>query len=418
MRRRIAVPLVCLALLPLAACDALFGPGRGDLPPELTTLPRALSVGEQEVIRASNRFAFDLLRETVSRTDSANVFLSPLSASMALGMTMNGARGTTLDGMRGALGFGDVALRDINESYRDLIALLRGLDRAVDTKIANSVWARAGFPFHDEFLETTRSYFDAQVTALDFAASDAAATINRWVDRNTNGRIKQIVDDPIDADVVMYLINAIYFKGDWRHRFDRGQTGDAPFTLADGSRTTVRMMRRTGPAYYHAELPGVQVLEQVYGRSAFAMTIVLPPPNVNVRDLVATLDEAQWNAWLEKLRENEVHVAMPRFRLEYGDALNEPLIALGMGAAFRRLPGTDFTGMSPRGLELYISDVRQKTFLDVHEEGTEAAAVTSVEMRVVSAPPSVVIDRPFILAIRERLSGTIVFLGMIGWPRA
>jgi serine protease inhibitor len=419
MRGIIRTAAVCGTLLSLTACESPFGPGKRGPEPELTSLPRALTVQEREVIRANNTFAFDILRETVRHEPaSPNVFLSPLSASMALGMTMNGARGETLDGMRTALGFGDLDAGAINQSYRQLIDLLRGLDRGVDMRIANSIWALAGFPFHEAFLQAARRYFDAEVTALDFGAPDAAAIINRWVDRSTAGRIKEIVDDPIGADVVMYLINAIYFKGDWRHRFDRSLTRDAPFQLADGRQTNVKMMHRDGPFLLHHAEGGVQVLELAYGRGAFAMTIVLPPAGVAVDALVAGLDARRWDEWVDGLRETSRPLGLPRFRLEYETLMNEPLVTLGMASAFGRVPGTDFTGMSPAGRSLFISNVKQKTFVDVNEEGTEAAAVTSVEMRVVSAPVPVLVDRPFIIAIRERLSGTILFLGTIGEPKS
>jgi serine protease inhibitor len=376
-------------------------------------------VAERQVIQASNTFAFDILRETVRQQPAANTFLSPLSASLALGMTMNGARGATLDGMRSTLGFEGMELTAIQQSYRDLIDLLLDLDDNVDMRLANSIWARQGFPFHDAFLQTNQQYFDAHTATLDFSAANASATINQWVDEHTGGKIKEIVPNPIPADIVMYLINAVYFKGDWRERFDRADTRDAPFTLAGGSKKTVRMMKRVGTVRYHEDAPaGVQIIELPYSRGAFAMTIVLPAANSDVNALVATLDAQRWNDWTDRLIEKKVDLSMPRFRIEYETTMNDPLVTLGMGAAFRRAPGTDFTGMSPRGLDLYISEVKQKTFVDVNEDGTEAAAATSVGIGVVCAcgPQTVVIDRPFVVALRERFSGTILFLGTIGSP--
>lgn len=417
MRRTLRSATLHGAMLALVACEAPTGPGNGQPEPELERLPRALTVAERDVIQANNTFAFGILRETVQRQPAPNIFLSPLSATLALGMTMNGARGVTLDGMRTALGFGAIELPAINQSYRDLIDLLLELDRGVDMRIANSIWTRQGFPFHEEFLQTNRSYFDARVTTLDFSAPNAASTINHWVDENTGGKIKEIVDDPIAPDVVMYLINAIYFKGDWRYRFDRAHTHDAQFTLADGTKKSVRMMLRVGRAMLHYDPVGrVHVLELLYARGAFAMTIVLPMPDVDLNALIAGLDAQRWQQWTGALTEADVHIALPRFRIEYETVMNEPLVALGMAAAFGLAPGTDFTGMSPRGKDLFISRVKQKTYVDVNEEGTEAAAVTSVEVRETSAPPAVVVDRPFLVALRERFSGTILFLGSIGDP--
>jgi serine protease inhibitor len=411
--------LLVLVLTSLGACSSSTGPREPGEP--LTELPRALSADEREVIRASNRFAFDILRETVveeaaSGGPSPNVFLSPLSASMALGMTMNGARGETLDGMRSALGFGAMGLESINASYRDVIDLLLGLDESVDMRIANSIWAKEGFPFHDAFFETARTYFDAEVGSLDFGSPTAAPTINDWVKEKTGDRIETIVPDPIPADIVMYLINAIYFKGDWREQFDRAQTRDQTFTRADGSTRTVPMMNRLGTMRFN-RTEDVSVVELAYGREAYAMTVVLPHEETELDALVASLDGERWDGWIEGLAEQRISLGLPRFRLEYETTMNEPLIRLGMERAFEE-GNADFTGMSPVGEDLFISSVVQKTFIDVNEEGTEAAAATSVGIGVVSAPPSVIVDRPFIVAIRERLSGTIVFLGVIGDPGA
>jgi serine protease inhibitor len=278
MRGTFRFVAVFSALLLPAACESPSEPG-GQAEPELKSLPRALSVAETQVIQANNSFAFDILRETIRHQPDANTFLSPLSASMALGMTMNGARGATLDGMRAALGFEGMELEASQQSYRDLIDLLLGLDDGVDMRLANSIWAREGFPFHEAFLQTNRQYFDAHTATLDFDAPTAAATINRWVDENTGGKIKDIIEPPIPEDIVMYLLNAVYFKGDWRERFERAATHDAPFTLADGSQKTVRMMRRVGTVRYHADASaGVQVAlrERLSGTILFLGTIGSP----------------------------------------------------------------------------------------------------------------------------------------------
>jgi serine protease inhibitor len=401
------------AVLLLASCELLSGPGE-EAP--LERLPRELSTAERAVIAGSNTFAFDILRETVARDDSPDIMLSPLSASMALGMTMNGARGPTFAGMRDALGFDELDPAAINTSYRDLMGMLLELDDAVDMRIANSVWMRSGFAFHDSFSQTVRTWFGAEVTTLDFDATDAAPTINRWVDRSTNGRISEIVDAPIPRDAVMYLINAIYFRGDWQQRFDRNLTQEAQFTRADGSTTTVPMMAREGGFQYYAD-GDVEVAELRYGRGAFVMNIVLPREGRTVDEVIETLDDARWQSWIGGLRETDMHLRMPKFRLEYETIMNEPLVALGMASAFGRTGDTDFTGLSPHGRDLYISTVKQKTFINVDEEGTEAAAVTSVEVRVVSMPPTMMVDRPFLVVIRERFGGAILFIGKIGDPR-
>lgn len=401
----------------LGGCETLMGPGRDGGPQPLERLPRQLSAQEQAVIRASNSFAFDIFRETVRDQPSANVLLSPLSASLALGMTMNGAVGETQDGMKGALGFGGQDMSGINEAYRALAELLLGLDGKVDMRIANSIWAREGFPVHEAFYDAARRYFDAEVTVMDFDRPDAADRIDGWVKQKTGGRIDEIAPRPIPAQAIMYLVNAIYFKADWTHRFDPRQTVDAAFQLEDGSTRTVKMMSRTGRvAHAYDAATGAAIAELPYSRGAYAMTLVLPPQGADIDQFIADLTEARWEGWLAGLNEGQASLSLPRFRLEYETVMNEPLVTLGMDLAFGRRPGTDFSGLSPAGRGLYISLVKQKTFMEVNEEGTEAAAATLVEISRTSGPPSLVFDRPFLVAVRERLSGTILFIARVGDP--
>ena len=411
MRLRGLLALVVLA----AACNDPSGPsGRT---PRITALPRALSAGEQTVIGASNAFGFGLLRELDKTRADSNIFMSPLSASMALGMTMNGAAGQTFDEMRTSLGFGTQPGAEINASYRSLIDLLRGLDRTVDFRIANSIWYRTGFPFEQTFLDESRQFFDAKVSGLNFDAPSAVPTINDWVNQSTNGKIPQIVEGPIAADVVMYLINAIYFNGSWTTRFDKSKTRNEPFTTIGGATAPIAMMRLTGSVRV-GETADAQVVDLPYGGDAFSMTILLPKQGKSVRDVVPSLTAASWQAAVGATSAREVELQMPKFTLRWEALLNDPLQALGMRQAFVG-GAADFTRMSrSTGDLLYISKVKQKSFVDVHEEGTEAAAVTSVEIRVVCAcgPQVIRIDRPFVFAIRERLSGTILFLGKIVRP--
>jgi serine protease inhibitor len=414
MRRSIVRLLAAAPLILAAGCDLLSGPGGGDTTP-LTELPRPLSVTECEVIRGSNDFAFGILRETLANGDEENIFLSPLSASMALGMTLNGARGETYDEMRDVLGFAGMQPAEVNAAYRDLIDLLLGLDRGVAVHIANGIFADDGFPFHAEFFELSRRYFDAEVATPNFHDPATLDLINNWVKRKTQDRIPTILDE-LDPDYVMFLINALYFKGDWREQFDPRRTAQASFTRRDGRTMNVNMMRADDHRVRVNWAEDATVLELPYGRDAFAMTIVLPNGDRSVDALVESLDPARWDAWIAGLADASITVGLPRFRLEYETMMNDPLITLGMGRAFGVTGRADFTGMSPRGHDLEIGMVIQKTFVDVNEVGTEAAAATAVGMRVTSMPPAVVVDRPFIVAIRERFSGTILFLGTIGAP--
>ena len=401
----------------VAACSDATGPsGRT---PRITELPRALSSGEQAVIGASNAFGFNLLRELDRTSADSNIFMSPLSASMALGMTMNGASGQTFDEMRSTLGFGAQPSAEINASYRSLIDLLRALDQTVDVRIANAIWYRTGFPFEAIFLDESTQFFDAKVAPLDFAAAAAVPTINDWVKASTNGKIDNIVDGPIPADVVMYLINAIYFNGAWTTRFDKSLTKPGQFTTVDGAAAPVAMMHRTDTVRV-GETADMQVVELPYGGGAFAMTILLPKPGGSIAATVASLSSDAWQSTAAAAIPQKVDLYMPKFSLRWDALLNDPLQSLGMRLAFQG-DVADFTRMSrAAGNELYISKVKQKAFVDVHEEGTEAAAATSVEISVTCTcgPPVIRIDRPFVFAIRERLSGTILFLGKIVRPPA
>ena len=381
------------------------GTAPGPIAP-ITSLPRTLSESESKVIAGSNEFAFDLFRTGNVDQHKANVFMSPLSASMALGMTANGANGETYDEMASALRLSGVTREDVGNGYKSLIALLRGLDPGTDFRIANSIWYEQAFPFNASFLEESKQYFDARVAALDFRSPSAVPTINSWVSEQTNNRIPSILDN-IAREEVMFLINAIYFKGIWQKQFDKSKTVDAPFHAADGTTATVRMMERGAGVQYTAKAE-YSAVDLPYGNSAFTMTVVLP--NGDIDTFAESFDQAKWNSLVGSFRESNLHVYLPRFRMEWKRTLNEDLQQLGMRLAFR---GADFTRMSPLGLDLFITRVVQKTFVDVDEEGTEAAAATMVGVGVVSMPPSFRADRPFLVVIRERFSGTILFIGKI-----
>lgn len=414
MRHSPASILIALFLLG-SGCE-LIGSASENGEKPLTSLPRDLSASERALVQGSNAFAFGFLREVGAVENRPNFFISPLSASMALGMTMNGAAGGTQAEMREALGFGEMTLEEINQSYRSLIDLLLNLDQDVDMRIANSLWLREGFPFRESFLTTTRDYFDATAKVLDFEDPASVSVINDWVDRSTNGRIEEMIDE-IARDAVLYLMNAIYFKGIWTMQFDPADTQTAPFQRSDGTTYDVQMMHASGVTASFAFTDAASILDLPYGRGAYTMTLALPTGDQTLEDLVTSLDEAQWNEWLDALGEGTLDLFLPRFRLEYELALNPPLKALGIQQAFDP-NAADFSTLSPAGDALYVHEVKQKTFLDVNEEGTEAAAVTSVEIRVTSAPPTFRVDRPFLLVIRERFSGTILFAGAIGAPES
>jgi serine protease inhibitor len=398
--------LVASALV-ISACRESTSPSPAPETP-LSALPRALSVSETKIVAASNEFAFDLFRTGNLAQHKTNVFISPLSASMALGMTANGANGATYDEMRTALRLGGATREDVNGGYQSLIALLEGLDPGTQFSIANSIWYEQTFPFNASFLDESKQYFDAQVQALDFRNPSAVTTINSWVSDQTNHKIPSILDS-IDSAEVMFLVNAIYFKGIWQKQFDKSKTVDAAFHAADGTTTTVPMMAR-GSGVQSAFTPEYWAVDLPYGNSAFTMTVVLPNQNTDVDTFAESFDQAKWNTLVSSFHDSEVEVFLPRFRMEWKRALNEDLETLGMRLAFY---AADFTRMSPLGNQLVITRVMQKTFVDVDEEGTVAAAATMVGIGLTSAPAAFRADHPFMVVIRERFSGTILFIGKI-----
>jgi len=389
-----------------------MGPGAEPL----TELPRPLTSAELSVIGASNDFGAELFRRVVAGDSRDNVIISPLSASMALGMTLNGAASTTFDGMAAALGFGGLSQEDVNDSYRGLLDLLKDLDPTVTFEIANAIWANAGFPFRDSFFQAVSAAFDAVAETRDFGNPATVTAINDWVDGRTHGLIDSIVDS-LDPALVMLLVNAIYFESEWTQRFDPADTRPAPFTRDDGTMVTVDMMRIDDPEVRSARGPDYMAVELPYGGGAFTMLVIVPTGSLTARELVADLDAGAWETLIAGLADgHSAWVAMPRFTLTYDGFLNEALKDMGMAEAFT--PAADFTNLSPLGDQLCISYVRQKTYVEVDERGTRAAAVTSVGVGVTSAPSGFTADRPFVFAIRERLSGTILFAGLVGDPTA
>ncbi len=422
MRIHTGVPVLVIALIAVSACESLTGPRGGA--PELT-LPRVLTGDERALISAGNTFAFDLMRQVeLDDPDHPNVFLSPLSASMTLGMVMNGTAGETWSQLRDGLGFAGLGEPAINEAYRDLIELLRGLDPKVEFGIGNSVWARQGLPFHEDFLDRTRTFFDAHVESLDFEDPASVEVMNGWVEDLTNGRIRELIDE-IPPDAITYLINAVYFNGDWTYRFDEDETRPRPFTRADGGVVQADMMAMETDLRFFMDNTA-SVVELPYGGGAFTAIAALPAAGRTVADLVADLDGSRWAEWMAGIDQAEPRatgVMFPRIELDYERTLNQDLQALGIRAAFNVDTPADFSRLTPLGLpgKVYLSRVQQKSFLKVDERGTEAAAATFAEIFIICAgcgTPAFVFDRPFLFAIRERLSGTVLFMGVIGDPTA
>lgn len=375
-------------------------------------IPRELTPQEQRIAGNSQGFGFALLREVGKSLPNDNLMLSPLSVSMALGMAANGAEGSTYDEMRDLLGYGQLTHDEVNAAYRGLLEQLRLRDERVQFTIANSVWYRNTFTVEPTFLAESRDAFHAEVRALDFNASNAPSTINDWVSRETGGRIKDLISqiNPLD---VMFLINAIYFKAPWTEPFEKQSTAAGAFTRDDGSSVTAQLMHQDGTFNQYIG-SDVKLVELLYADSAYSMVLALPVTGT-VNALVQSLTTEKWQQWLGQLHPGRIMLTLPRFEYRSGDELKQELQALGMKLAFDP-DAANFDRINPNQQDLYVSSVIHKTYISVDEEGTEAAAATSVTMGVTSMPPTIQFTRPFFFAIRERSTGTILFTGILRDP--
>jgi len=399
--------LVCGGLLTGLKC------ARGADRPDAATAAHPVDV--RGTAAAANGFGFRLLAE-LRQGESGNVFISPTSLSMALSMTYNGAAGTTQAGMAEALGVQAMSLQALNEGQRALLASLPGADPKVKLTIANALWAQQGTHFQADFLARNNEYYQAPVTVTDVTGDAGVQQINAWVNNATNGKITDLLKHgDLDALTRLVLTNAVYFKGTWTTEFDKAQTQDAPFRLADGKSKQVPMMNLKGKFQY-LENDEVQGVRLPYGKGRMAMYLLLPKVQKHPVDQIALFSMANWTKWLPAFRETEVRVFLPRFKASFDKELSKPLSALGMADAFNE-GKADFTGMTG-GKDLYIKLVRHKAVLEVNEEGAEAAAATGVVMDTKSVTRETIFraDQPFLCAIRDDETGALVFLGMINNP--
>jgi len=402
MRKFVGFILIVISGLLFLTCSQATEPQEPIDKP--TRTPAQLTTAEQTLLSSTNRFGFKLFQAVNDSTEeSENIFISPLSVSYALGMTLNGANGPTFDSIAAVLEHTGLSLDEINDAYHNLTAILTGADPSVKFTIANSIWSRAGKEIQPDFTDNCRNYFDALVRVMDFP--NPADTINQWVADNTNDKIKEVIQPPISDDIAMLLINAIYFKGDWRIPFDTVDTHERKFYPTGGGEIDCDFMHKdseedTTLLYYENDL--FQAATIPYGDEGFCMSLFLPKGN-----------EENWNAWLGNFHREKFLLYLPKFKLEYKIDLSDILRAMGMANAFE--PGiADFSNVFNDGVG-WIDQVKHQTFIQVDEKGTEAAAVTVV-IFADSLPPTVDLNRPFLYVIHEQESGTVLFMGKIAEP--
>ncbi|MGM0376430.1 MAG: serpin family protein [Bacteroidota bacterium] len=369
-----------------------------------------------EMLSATDRFGWDLL-ETINEDaeEGENVVISSLSVAQALGMTTNGAAGTTLDQMLSVMDFGEVD--EMNEAFKNIRAVLPSADPKVDVEIANSVWYREDLPAKDSFRSVVEEYYDTSYRGLDFRDKDGSKKIiNDWVDKKTRGKIPSIIDEVKD-DQFMFLVNAVYFLGKWQYKFDKADTKDEAFHLSDGSEVQVPTMHQEADLEYYAG-SDCRAVKLPYGNGRLYMLVALPQGDLTVDSLVNQMDNQKWSTILTGMQEQGIALAMPRFEIDCKFQLNKPLQNMGMELPFSRRDA-NFSNMIETH-QVCIDEVLHKTYIKADEEGTEAAAATSVGMVVTSigsdGPMPFRIDRPFLFAIAEEKSGAILFSGKIENP--
>jgi serpin B len=374
------------------------------------------STAEKELLKSDQQFAFEFFANVFdeeTRGEDKSFMVSPFSLSMALAMTWNGAAGETKTGMRETLEMGDWEDEAINGYYKKLKEALLKTDLSTKLSIANAIFTNKFVTIQPGFIKTNTDYYNAKVQSVDFSDLKTVDIINKWASDNTNGLIEEVLDKT-DPAALMYLLNAIYFKGIWTSKFDVKNTSKKAFTTENGEKQTVDMMSQTANLNY-TEDETMQVVQLPYGNRAFSMLVLLPKSNKKQADVVSALQNKEyWGEIKAALHEYEVELYLPKFKTKYSKKLNEVLTNMGMGLAFS--DAADFSRMS--AFPARIAFVKQDTYISTDEQGTEAAAVTTVGMELTSMPaiPQKVVfnaDKPFIYLIQENSTGAVLFMGAV-----
>jgi serine protease inhibitor len=421
--RRAAVLLTVLLMTLVVVCGC---GGKSQTPTTTSTksTPTPSEADMKEFYGQLNAMALNFHKQVTSEDPNANVFVSPTSLEMALAMTENGAAGETLTAMKKTLGLSGFENSRVNASNKAFIDSLSKLDKTIELNIANSLWLTNTLKFSDKFLADNRVFYNAEVSELNFSDPGAADTINSWASQKTKGKITNVIAPPINPATNIVLANATYFKGTWLYPFDKTKTADGQFKLMDGTTKTVPMMSLLCSNGY-LENADFQMVVLQYGKmnsggNRVSMFVFLPKDPKGIYKFVDSLNMTNWKSWTSTYGTAIVDLKMPRFKLDYNKALNTSLTSMGMGIAFGNK--ADFSPMTAgNGKKVpFISGVQQKTYVDVNEEGTEAAAVTTIAEG--EGPPpdrtthAMVVDHPFFFAICDDASGAILFTGTVLAP--
>ena len=375
------------------------------------------SADPAKLAAANSGFAFDLLQQIARGQPDANVFISPFSVSTVLQMVGNGAAGGTKTEMLSVLKTTGLPPDSLNAACKDLNQSLNSQTNVI-LDLANAIWYQKGVQLKPGFVSDNQDFFAAKLAGVDFAKPESAQTINDWADESTRGKIKEVVKWPLPPLTRVVLANAIYFKGKWEHPFATNQTRPRVFHSAHGDRQVPLMWQRGHFSYQAGD--GYQAVRLPYAGGRLQMYLFLPATNSNPAELVAGLNGETWRSKiLPRFTDREGTLALPRFKLDYDVELNKPLEALGMRRAFT--PAANFSAMADE--PLFVSEVKQKSYVEVNEEGTEAAAVTTGIMRATAIfqplePFEMIVDRPFFFVIEDNQTQSILFMGVVFNPAA
>lgn len=370
-------------------------------------------VATENLSVAHNQFGFNVLKSLADKTDK-NIMISPTSIAMSLSMAYNGANGETKTAMQKVLSLEKLNLDQTNGASQKLISDINSADIGVEVNIANSLWVDKGFKVKDGALSLIKEKYSAQAQTLDFKNKESVATINNWVNEKTKQKIPTIIDS-IAPESKMFLINAVYFKGDWTTKFEKNSTEKNDFVINNGKKIKTDFMQRYGKMSY-AKTDSFEAVNLPYGKQK-QVSMYLLKPKSDVNSFIKNMDAAMWTSYVSKFSEKKGNLKLPKFKLSYDVSLNNTLKAIGMNIAFD--PGADFSGFA-KGI--FITEVKHKTFIDVNESGTEATAVTSVNVGTTSAFAEPVdtfdlsLDKPFYYAIVDSKSGSILFSGILNNP--
>lgn len=374
--------------------------------------PIELTSEQQQFVIDGNNYAFRMAA-VVEESEKGDVLLSPLSASYVLGMISNGASGQTREQMAATLGFSSANESAMNDFFHLMLTGAPKVDPSIKIEIANAILANNNYPLKKAFKQSATEQYMAEVKNMDFASVDVAGIVNTWASDHTHGMIRHILDET-SPDASLYAMNAIYFKGSWCDEFDKKDTRNEDFTTNRGEKKTVEMMHRNDKMRYFKN-DMFSMVRLPYGNEGYSMEVLLPAEGKTIADVLASLNGESWQRAMQSASKYMVDLKLPKFSSEYSIILNSPLKQLGMKDAFSP-SAADFTRLSDRSA--YISRVLQKCKIEVDEKGTEAAAVTVVEMRTISSAPRPTptaifhANRPFIYIITENTTGSIYFIGM------